>query len=110
MLYVKSVVVAMHVDSCNFHFVSGPGNINLVSQEDDLFLSGNSSWRNRTRRLLQGDFLEIAVDYLVQIELEWACGLAVYTSSWSHVFVVLKKERAFFVSTLRTNEQNLLHL
>lgn len=73
-LNVSEVVEPVDVNTGDFDFISGSGNIDEVMHDNDLFLSWYTSSGNRTWGLLDSQLLEVAVESPELVRLTRSAG------------------------------------
>ena len=88
-LDIREIVKSIDVDTSDFNLITWSGSVNHVIQNINFFLSGDTTWRDGTRGLLNSHLLIVSVDSVDFIYCEGAIALANYA---------LAEERLAFMS------------
>lgn len=75
-LNIHTIVQLVGVNTNNFNFISRLGTIDVVSQQNNVLVSRDSTWQDTAWRFLDSYLLEISVDSLLTVNLEWTSELA----------------------------------
>lgn len=105
-LDVCKVIVPVDVDSVDFNFITGTGNVDKIMQDEDLFLTGNTTGWHRAWCLLDRQLLIVTVDSLDLINSVGSARLAHDTDGQTFLSLiwVCVKDRSLCVATLTLEE------
>jgi len=105
-LDVRKVIVSVDVDSVDFNFITGAGNVDKIMQDEDLFLTGDTAGWYCAWCFLDGQLLIVAVDSLDLINSVGATRLAHNTNSQTFLSLiwVCVKDWSLCVATLTLEE------
>jgi len=111
MLHICIVFKNIFENTGNFNFITWSCWIYKIIQDENFFLSWNTTWRNRSRSFLNGPFLIIAIYTKVIFKIEIFTLANITNSKHSFGFINWwSKMRSSLISTLITRKPHLFEL
>ena len=105
-LDVRKVIVPVDVDSVDFDLITGAGNVDEIMQDEDFFLTGDTTGWHSAWCLLDGELLIVSVDSLDLVNGVGSARLAHNADSQTFLSLiwVCVKDRSLCVTTLTLEE------
>jgi hypothetical protein len=97
---IEVAFVPVHVDASHFYVITWSSHVDVVSKEHDLLAAGDTTRQHFGWRLLNGDFLVIAIDGLLFVDGEGPIRLAGSTVPKSDIVDTVDVEGSFQESAL----------
>ena len=109
-LDVERVLEPVGEDSGDLDLIAWSCGIDVVAEENDVLVAGDSSWGDSSWGFLYGDFLVVSVDGFLGVDGEWAFGLADDAVTEVDFGVVVLVDGSFFLATTIAHKPDLLKL
>ena len=103
-------VISVFVDTCNFYFLPWLNRVNIITQQDNFFTSGDSTWQNFWRWFLDSDFLIVSINSFLFNLFKWSSRLTRNTLTMFNIFRIISINRILNMPTLLTSEINNFQL